>query len=186
VLDGFVCLRHRGLQRNIRLSRRLRPDMGSLAVGPFRLETVEPLEVVRLVLEDDRRDLAFDLTCRTVGVPYMGPIEITWVDGRLTSERSTYELAGRCSGWVAVDGETIRLTDDSATFFRNHSWGNQRGRGGPRRGAPGPRHRTGGVRQWVLWSTPDHSGLYLEDTSGRAAASRGQSSSTTGRCRPCR
>jgi len=77
VLDGFVCLRHRGLQRNIRLSRRLRPDMGSLAVGPFRLETVEPLEVVRLVLEDDRRDLAFDLTCRTVGVPYMGPIEIT-------------------------------------------------------------------------------------------------------------
>ena len=36
VLDGFVCIRHENCQYNIRVSRRLRPDM-ELAVGPLRL-----------------------------------------------------------------------------------------------------------------------------------------------------
>ena len=31
VMDGFVCVRHAGKQHNIRVSRRLRPDMGTLA-----------------------------------------------------------------------------------------------------------------------------------------------------------
>ena len=53
VLDGFVCVRSAGKQHNIRLSRRLRPDMDTLAVGPLRLEIVEPLKAVRLVLEDN-------------------------------------------------------------------------------------------------------------------------------------
>jgi hypothetical protein len=53
VLDGFVCLRHAGRQHNIRLSRRLRPHMDELAVGPLRLEIIEPMRVLRLVLEDN-------------------------------------------------------------------------------------------------------------------------------------
>lgn len=173
VLDGFVCIRHRGRQHNIRLSRRLRPEIGSLSVGPLRLEIVRPLEEVRLVLEGNEYGIALDLTCRTVGVPYMGPIEITRVEGRLMSERATYELAGRCSGRVDVGGETVRLDEGSASFFRNHSWGNQGGRGGPRHGAPGPARRSAGVRQWVLFNTPTLSGFYFEDPSGRAAAGRG-------------
>ena len=43
VLDGFVCLRHRDRQYNVRVSRRLRPDMEHLGAGPLRLEIVEPL-----------------------------------------------------------------------------------------------------------------------------------------------
>jgi len=69
VLDGFVCLRHDGRQHNIRLSRRLRLDMDHLGVGPLRLEVVEPLRVVRLVLEPGDHVFALDVTCRTAGVP---------------------------------------------------------------------------------------------------------------------
>ena len=47
VLDGFVCLRHAGRQYNIRLSRRLRPHMDELVVGPLRLEVIEPMRVLR-------------------------------------------------------------------------------------------------------------------------------------------
>jgi len=36
VLDGFVCLRHAGRQYNVRVSRRLRPDMERLGAGPLR------------------------------------------------------------------------------------------------------------------------------------------------------
>ena len=173
VLDGFVCLRHDGRQYNVRLSRRLRPDMSTLGIGPLRLEIVEPLEAVRLILEGSDEGIALDLTCRTVGVPYMGPVEITRVDGRLMSERATYELAGRCEGWVEIDGSHHPLDLSSSWFFRNHSWGYQGGRGGPRHGVPRPANRARGVRQWVLFSAGDHSGFYFEDPSGRPAAGRG-------------
>ena len=173
VLDGFVCIRHQGRQHNIRLSRRLRPDMTNLGVGPLRMEILDPMETVRLVLEPNDYGIALDLTCHTVGVPYMGPVEVTRVDGRLLSERATYEVAGRCEGWVEVEGRRTVLDTTSGAFFRNHSWGYQGGRGGPRYGAPTGSRRGRGIRQWVLYSMADHSGFYFEDPSGRAAAGRG-------------
>ena len=174
VLDGFVCLRHRGRQYNIRLSRRLRPDIEHLGVGPLRLEIVQPLEVVRLVLDDNHVGIRLDLTCRTENVPYMGPIEVRRVDGRLLSERATYEITGACEGWVEVAGERIDLAATTSSFFRNHSWGYQPGRGGPRPyGAPTPARRVPGVRQWVLFHLPDHGGFFFVDPSGRAASGRG-------------
>ena len=176
VLDGFVCIRHAGRQHNIRLSRRLRPDMGTLAVGPLRLEIVEPLKTVRLVLEDNEHDLSLDVTCRSTTPPYEDPAEVTRIDGRLISERITYEVTGRCEGWVRVGGSRIDLDPATDSFFRNHSWGYQAGRGGPRLyGAPlvGVQRRVPGVRQWVLFDMPDHGGFWFVDPSGRKASGKG-------------
>jgi hypothetical protein len=174
VLDGFVCVRHDGLQYNVRLSRRLRPDVERLSVGPLRLEIVRPLEELRLVLDDNAIGITLDVTCRTANVPYMGPIEVRRVDGRLLSERATYELTGPCEGWVDVGGQRFDLDGSTSSFFRNHSWGFQPGRGGPRpHGAPTPSRRLPGLRQWVLFHLPDHGGFYFIDPSGRAASGRG-------------
>jgi len=114
VLDGFVCIRHRGQQHNIRLSRRLRPDMDTLGVGPLRIEIVEPMRLLRFVLEENEYGLACDFLCRSTVVPYEDPVEITRIDGRLFSERATYELVGAVDGWVKVGGERYELTPPSA------------------------------------------------------------------------
>jgi len=174
VLDGFVCLRHAGRQYNVRVSRRLRPRMEQLGAGPLRLEIIEPLETVRLVLDENPLGIALDVTCRTANAPYMGPIEVRRVDGRLLSERATYEITGECEGWVEVAGERITLERGTSSFFRNHSWGYQPPRGRPTSyGAPLPPRRVPGLRQWVLFHTPAHGGFFFEDPSGRAAAGRG-------------
>ncbi len=178
VLDGFVCLRHRDRQYNIRVSRTLRPDMDSLRVGPLRLEIIRPLTEVRLVLEPCEIaggvSVALDVTCRSHTVSYMGPVETTRHEGRLLSERLTYELAGPCDGVITVGDETIEWPQGRARFFRNHSWGVQPGRGGPRLyGAPTPSRRAPGMRQWVLFDMEDHSGFFFVDPSGRAASGRG-------------
>jgi hypothetical protein len=176
VLDGFVCLRHDGRQHNIRLSRRLRPHMDELAVGPLRLEILEPMRTVRLVLEDNEFGFALDVTCRSATVPYEDPAEVTRIDGRLISERMTYEITGKCDGWAEVGGERFGLDAATDSFFRNHSWGYQAGRGGPRLyAAPtvGARRRVPGVRQWVLFDMPDHGGFYFVDPSGRRASGKG-------------
>ena len=138
VLDGFVCIRHEGRQHNIRLSRRLRPDMDHYGVGPLRIEIVEPMRTLRFVLDENEFDISCDVLCTSTVLPYEDPVEITRVDGRLLSERATYELVGVCDGWVEVAGKRYELTASTSSFFRNHSWGNQAGRGGPRYGAPRP------------------------------------------------
>src|SRR3954453_18267065 len=117
VTDGFVCVRHAGRQHNIRVSRRLRPDMGTLTVGPLRLEIVEPLRAVRLVLEENEFGIALDVICRSSVLPYEGPAEVTRIDGRLISERITYEVTGKCEGWVQVDGSRIQLACATDSFF---------------------------------------------------------------------
>ncbi|MFN8021500.1 MAG: hypothetical protein U0Q03_08235 [Acidimicrobiales bacterium] len=174
VMDGFVCLRVDGRQYNVRVSRKLRPRMDDLRVGPLRLEIVEPLQTVRLVLDDNRFGVSLDVTCHSTTVPYLGPAEFTRIDGRLISERITYEQPGECEGWVQVGDERIVLDRASTSFFRNHSWGHQPGRGGPRLyGAPTPSRRVPGLRQWVLFHTPDHGGFFFDDPSGRAASGKG-------------
>ena len=173
VLDGFVCVRHRGRQHNIRVSRRLRPNMDHFGVGPLRIEIVDPMRTLRLVLEDNEYGIACDVQCHSTVLPYEDPVEITRIDGRLFSERATYELVGQCEGWVSVGGSRFELTPASSSFFRNHSWGNQAGRGGPRYGAPRPPRRVPGVRQWVLFRCPSHGGFYFSDPSGRAASGKG-------------
>lgn len=175
VLDGFVCLRHAGRQYNIRLSRRLRPAMDDLAVGPLAVSLIEPMKQLRITLSANDIGIELDLLCRSTVVPEKSPVETTRVDGRLISDRTTYELVGTCSGWVSVAGERFELADDGASFFRNHSWGMHPGRGGPRQyGAPSAaKRRTPGIRQWVLFHMPDHGGHFFTDPSGRRAAGRG-------------
>ena len=98
VLDGFVCVRSAGKQHNIRLSRRLRPDMDTLAVGPLRLEIVEPLKALRLVLEDNEHGISADVTCRSTTLPYEDPAESPEPEGRRISERITVRGHGKCEG----------------------------------------------------------------------------------------
>jgi hypothetical protein len=150
--------------------------MDELAVGPLRIEIVEPMRAVRLVLEENVFGIALDVLCRNSTVPYEDPVEATRLDGRLLSERMTYELTGKCSGWVSIGEARIELDAATDSFFRNHSWGYQPGRGGPRlyaAPAVAAKRRVPGVRQWVLFDMPDHGGFYFIDPSGRKASGKG-------------
>ena len=100
---------------------------------------------------------------------------MTRVDGRLVGERITYEVTGKCAGWVRIGDTRVELHAATDSFFRNHSWGYQAGRGGPRLyGAPSAaKKRLPGVRQWVLFDMPDHGGYYFLDPSGRKASGQG-------------
>jgi hypothetical protein len=168
VCDGFVCVRHQDRQHNLRVSRRLRPEMDFFGVGPLRMEFLEPMRRIRLVLEDNASGIACDLVCHTTRVPYEDPVDVLVVDDRLMQERAVYELVGGCEGWVSVAGERVTLTPADSTFFRNHSWGTMPGRGGPRQhGAPPRTPRShAGLRNWVLFEMPDHGGFYTFQENG--------------------
>ena len=94
VLDGFVCVRHRGRQHNIRLSRRLRPDMDVYGVGPLRIEIVEPMRTLRLVLEDNELGIACDVRVPQHGAPVRGSRR-GHAPRRPAAQRARHVRAGR-------------------------------------------------------------------------------------------
>ena len=90
VMDGFVCVRHAGKQYNIRVSRRLRPDMGTSRSARCARRSSSRAGPA-LVLQDNEHGITLDVTCRIRVLPYEAR-RVTRVDGRLTSERLTYGL----------------------------------------------------------------------------------------------
>src|SRR4051794_18825390 len=62
VADAFVCVLHENQHRVVRASRELGNDRMDTSVGPFRVEVIEGLKRLRVVLEPNEWDLAFDLT----------------------------------------------------------------------------------------------------------------------------
>ena len=99
VLDGFVCVRHEGRQHNIRLSRRLRPDLDHYGVGPLRIEIVEPMRTLRFVLEHNEFGIACDVAVpqhRAARTRTRSRSRASTVG--CSSERATYELVGGCDG----------------------------------------------------------------------------------------
>ena len=177
VMDGFVCLRHRDRQYNVRVSRRLRPEIDVLRVGPLGLEIVEPMQQVRLVARAERRRRQPRPAVHAARrVPARSPVE-THARRRPPGQRAhdVRDHRRRARASSRSRGSATSSTDDSASFFRNHSWGMHPGRGGPRPyAAPGStKRRVPGVRQWVLFHMPDHGGHFFVDPSGRRASGRG-------------
>lgn len=156
VLDAFVCISTAGRQHNMRWSRRLRPRIDELDCGPFAVEIVEPLRLLRTTCADNDHGIAFDLQWDGWCPPYNEDHVQVVRNGRVVSDRSNYDQCSVVTGTLTVAGRTIAV--DGWTGVRDHSWGIGNNTGGPKSTAaapppeePAPR----GHRQWCVFKLPD-------------------------------
>src|ERR1700744_2413618 len=61
VVDAFIDVRHGGSQHIVRSSAPLQ-DRGDISVGPFRIEVLEPLRKLRVIVEPPDDRAAMDVT----------------------------------------------------------------------------------------------------------------------------
>lgn len=62
VMDAFAVVRHGPVHKVVRASRELGDDRMDTRVGPFRVEVIEGLKKLRVVLDETEHGLWFDLT----------------------------------------------------------------------------------------------------------------------------
>lgn len=177
VLDGFISTQSgAAVQRNVRLSRPLRPIVEPLNLGPLRTEFLEPFKVTRLIAEPNEFGDAYDLTFRPVFTrlehPHYGE-----ADGRVHTDYRRFSQVGWTSGTLVVDGQ--EHTFDRWFGWRDHSWGVRPGVGGfepftgtrARGGIPSSA-RAGGLGILLAYcgfATESYSGFYfsIEDETGK-------------------
>ncbi|WP_182348169.1 hypothetical protein [Tomitella gaofuii] len=125
VADAFAVLRRGDDHLVARASKALGADRMDTSVGPFRIEVIEGLRALRVVLapSEDTPDLSFDLTF-TAAVP--ARLEARHFDralGRVTFDTQRFVQAGSWRGHLIVEGGSIAVTDEMWIGNRDRSWG---------------------------------------------------------------
>ncbi|MFD5811076.1 MULTISPECIES: hypothetical protein [Rhodococcus] len=126
VADGFAVLRRGDDHLVVRASRALGTDRTDTTVGPLRIEVLEGLRRLRVVLEPghaETADLSFDLTFDGV-VPATEetPQRLRRLE-RVVMDTSRFVQTGRWAGTLTVDGRTRQVDPGTWLGNRDRSWG---------------------------------------------------------------
>jgi hypothetical protein len=120
VADAHFCVVRGGVQHCLHASRRLGMERMDLSCGPIRIEIVEPLQALRVIV--DGEGIAADLTFTGRAFPINEP-RFTWrVGPRTVMDYTRLTQNGHYNGWIAVDGARAALAAGSMGT-RDRSWG---------------------------------------------------------------
>jgi hypothetical protein len=128
VMDGFAAVQQDLQQYNLRVSRRLRPDLDHARVGPLSVNIVEPYRDFILTIEKGDYAFSGELRWQSNFPPYLEAHHQNLVEGSIAQDSSRYDQVGRVSGWLELNGTRHIVTDWWGV--RDHSWGVRPGVGG--------------------------------------------------------
>jgi len=147
VMDAHFSVSTGGEQHCFHGSRRAPKDRSEMNVGPLRIEIVEPMRIVRVVLEANDTGIECDLTFRARSVPTQEPKNVMHDDLRLIMDTTRFTQLGSWEGFFVAGGARKEFSADQVHGIRDRSWG-VRPVGEPESGAPGLMTTEPGV-YWV-------------------------------------
>jgi hypothetical protein len=121
IADASFCVVRDGVQTSLHASRWLRMERMDLAVGPIRIEVVEPLQRLRLIIEAPDQGVAADIRFEGRAFPIEEPRFTRRLGPRAMMDYTRLTQNGRYSGWIELDGK--RRSVDGFTGTRDRSWG---------------------------------------------------------------
>jgi hypothetical protein len=118
----YIDVRHGDSQHIVRASAPL-ADRSDLSVGPFRIEVLEPLRRLRVVVEPTEHSVAMDVTWEG-HIPAMAePRQYMRSKGKVVFDTQRLAQTGCWSGTLSVGGTDLAVTPDRCWGTRDRSWG---------------------------------------------------------------
>lgn len=133
IMDASMSLLRDNVQRSLNASCRFTGIRHPIEVGPFELEIIEPLRVIRIAVGSPDLGITGEVVF-TASTPAIEEPLYTRFHGA-ASDFSRLVQPGSWQGHLEVDGETIIVSDDRHRGTRERSWG-IRPTDGPPRHAP--------------------------------------------------
>ncbi len=122
VVDGFVAVTSGGVQRIMRANRPL-TDRADISVGPMRIEIIEPLRKLRVVVEPNEADVALDVTWNASIPAFEEPRQYLRSRGTVVFDTQRFAQTGRWEGSLAVGGADFNVDPAHCGGSRDRSWG---------------------------------------------------------------
>ena len=121
IADASFCVVRDGVQTSLHASRWLCMERMDLAVGPIRIDIVEPLRRLKLIIDAPAQGLAAEIAFEGRAFPVEEPRFIRRQGPRAFMDYTRLTQNGRYSGWIERDG--ARMDVDGFVGTRDRSWG---------------------------------------------------------------
>ena len=122
VQDAFAVVRRDTKHRVVRASRTL-DDRMDTSVGPFRIEVVEGLRMLRFIIEDNEHGIVGDLHWEGAMPAFEEPRHYIRKYGRVLFDTMRFAQTGYWTGELEIAGERIAVSPDRFWGTRDRSWG---------------------------------------------------------------
>ena len=122
VQDAFVLVRTPDTHQVIRGSRPL-GDRSDISVGPMRVEVIEGLQKLRVILEPNEYNIEMDVTWEGQHAPFLEPRHYIRKHGRVLFDTMRFAQLGRWTGSLKIGNKQISVTPDKWMGSRDRSWG---------------------------------------------------------------
>lgn len=120
IADAHFSILRDGTQHCLHASRILNMERMDTSVGPIRIEVIEPLRTIRLIVEE-KDGIAADLIFEGRSAPVQEPRFTRRSGPRMFMDLTRFTVNCRVSGWVEIDGK--RETYEGGLGTRDRSWG---------------------------------------------------------------
>ena len=104
-------------------SRRAPKERTEMDVGPFRMEVIEPMKRVRVVLEDNASGVSCDLTFSARTAAIQEARQTLWSGTRRVMDATRFDQFGRWSGVVRHPDGEFKVTEEMCHGTKDRSWG---------------------------------------------------------------
>jgi hypothetical protein len=123
IMDAGFAVRIGDKQYNLHASRHLHMERMDTQVGPIRVEVIEPLKVLRVVVDDNEHGISADITITGRHAPIEEPRSTRRNGPRIVQDVTRMTQLGRWSGWIKAAGQTVTLDEATTLGTRDRSWG---------------------------------------------------------------
>ena len=158
--DAFAVVRRGNIHSVVRASKPL-VDRMDTSVGPFRIEIVEPLRRVRVVLEPTEHNISFDLMWEGSIEAFEEPRQYIRRHGRVLFNSIRFAQTGFWTGTLRIGDEVIDITPERWWGTRDRSWGIRPVGEAEPAGIRGDEGQMTGMWNYAPMQFDDHSILYI-------------------------
>jgi len=123
ILDAGLSIVHDGEQHAFHASRRAPSEPTELACGPFRIEVLEPMRSLRVVLDSNETGIEGELLFRARTACVEEGRQTQRQGPRLVMDVTRFAQYGRWSGELRYAGRTVKVEPEHVLGVKDRSWG---------------------------------------------------------------
>ncbi len=120
--DAFLLVRHGDKHHVLRASREL-GDRADISVGPMRIEVLEGLQRLRVVVDDNEWGITLDAVFNGEHQPFLEPRHFIRRKGRVLFDTMRFAQLGRWQGRLKVKDQSFDIAPEQWVGSRDRSWG---------------------------------------------------------------
>ena len=121
IVDAHFSVVRDGVQVNLHASAWLNMERMALAAGPISIQVLEPLQRLRVLVDDPKTGIKADIIFEGRSFPIEEPRFMRRIGPRAFMDYTRLTQNGHYTGWIEVDGK--RESVDGFSGTRDRSWG---------------------------------------------------------------